>query len=53
MAALAPHDDADENHEQLLDLVTLTARAGLDEITFTASFSAPTCGVIKLIWSVL
>jgi hypothetical protein len=53
MAALAPHEDADENHEQMLDLVTLTARAGTDQITFTASFSAPTSGPIKLIWSVL
>lgn len=52
-AALAPHDAGDENHEQMLDLVTLTARAGPDVITFTTAFSAPTSGPIKLIWSVL
>jgi hypothetical protein len=53
MAALAPHDDADENHEDMIDLVTLSARAGTDQITFNVTFSEPTCGPIKLIWSAL
>jgi hypothetical protein len=53
MAALAPHDDTDENHELWLDPMLLTARAGIDEITINATFSAPTSGSIKLNWSVL
>jgi hypothetical protein len=50
---IAPHDDTDENHELWLDPMLLTGRAGIDEITINATFSAPTSGPIKLNWSVL
>lgn len=48
---LAPHTDADENHELWLDPMTLTALAGVDQIGINAAFSSPTSGPIKLNWS--
>ena len=49
--ALAPSLDADENSPELLDLVTLWAEAGTDQITLNATFSDPTSGAVKINWS--
>lgn len=49
--SLAPCIDADENCPDLLDLVTLWAEAGTDQITLNATFSAPTSGAVKINWS--
>ena len=49
--ALAPSLDADENSPELLDLVTLWAEAGTDQITLNATFSDPTSGPVKINWS--
>ena len=43
--------DADENSPELLDLVTLWAEAGTDQITLNATFSDPTSGAVKINWS--
>ena len=48
---LAPSFDADENSPELLDLVTLWAEAGTDQITLNATFSDPTSGAVKINWS--
>jgi hypothetical protein len=48
---LAPADDANENDPEMTDLVSLSARAGTDTITFTVCFSELTSGPINLIWS--
>ena len=49
--SLAPTLDADENSPELLDLVTLWAEAGTDQITLNATFSEPTSGAVKINWS--
>ena len=49
--SLAPSVDADENSPELLDLVTLWAEAGADQITLNATFSDPTSGAVKINWS--
>ena len=49
--SLAPSLDADENSPDLLDLVTLWAEAGTDQITLSATFSDPTSGAVKINWS--
>ena len=49
--ALAPSLDADENSPELLDLVTLWAEAGTDQIILYATFSDPTSGAVKINWS--
>ena len=49
--SLAPSIDADENSPDLLDLVTLWAEAGTDQITLNATFSDPTSGAVKINWS--
>ena len=49
--SLAPSLDADENSPDLLDLVTLWAEAGTDQITLNATFSDPTSGAVKINWS--
>lgn len=51
LAALAPHDDADENDPEMLSLMALSARPGTDEITFTAGFSSIESGPVKINWS--
>ena len=48
---LAPSLDADENSAELLDLVTLWAEAGTDQISLNATFSDPTSGAVKINWS--
>ena len=40
-----------ENSAELLDLVTLWAEAGTDQITLNATFSDPTSGAVKINWS--
>ncbi len=49
--SLAPSLDADENSPELLDLVTLWAEPGTDQITLNATFSVPTSGAVKINWS--
>ena len=49
--SLAASLDADENSPELLDLVTLWAEAGTDQITLNATFSDPTSGAVKINWS--
>ena len=49
--SLAPSLDADENNPELLDLVTLWAEPGTDQITLNATFSDPTSGAVKINWS--
>ena len=49
--SLAPSLDADENSPDLLDLVTLWAEAGTDQITLNATFADPTSGAVKINWS--
>jgi hypothetical protein len=49
--SLAPSLDADENSPDLLDLITLWAEAGTDQITLNATFSELTSGVVKINWS--
>ena len=49
--SLAPALDADENSPELLDLVTLWAEAGTDQITLNATFAEPTSGAVKINWS--
>ncbi len=49
--SLAASLDADENSAELLDLVTLWAEAGSDQIILNATFSDPTSGAVKINWS--
>ena len=49
--SLAPSLDADENSPDLLDLITLWAEAGTDQITLNATFADPTSGAVKINWS--
>lgn len=49
-AWLAPTADSDENDPELLDLVTLTAQAGNDSVTFTITFSEITSGDILVFY---
>ena len=49
--SLAPSLDADENSPDFLDLVTLWAEPGTDQITLNATFSDPTSGAVKINWS--
>jgi hypothetical protein len=51
IVGLAATSDADENCPDELDLVSASGVAGVDQITFTLAFSAPTSGPIKLNWS--
>ena len=53
ICAIAPHDDIDENNETMLALSVLSAKAGVDEITFRLTFNEPTYGPIKVNWSAL
>lgn len=47
---VAPHDDADENHEQFLDILGMAAVPGTNQITINMAFATPTAGPIKLNW---
>ena len=48
--SIAPHDDADENHEQFLDILGMAAMPGTGQITIDMTFATPTAGPIKLNW---
>lgn len=47
---LASHLDEDENTAEMLDISSMSAQAGTDQITVLLSFSTPTTGQIKLNW---
>lgn len=49
--AIGAHDDDDENSPELLDISTISGRAGTDQITATLVFATPTSGPINLNWS--
>jgi hypothetical protein len=51
MIGLAPHTDADENAVDLIDLLSVAATPGTDEITVIASFATPHAGPIRFNWS--
>jgi hypothetical protein len=51
--SLAHHDDTDENCPEMLDIVTLSANPGTDQIDVTATFSFPTSGPVKINYMVL
>lgn len=48
--AIAPHDDADENDAETLDISAMSAASGTDQITVELAFSAPCAGLVKLNW---
>ena len=49
--SVAPHEiTTDENHEQWLDITSMAAKAGTNNITFNLAFASPTQGIIKLAW---
>lgn len=50
-ATLAAALDADENDPAMIDLNTLWARAGTDEITFSLTFTEITSGPINILWT--
>jgi hypothetical protein len=52
-AWLAHGTDADENSPDMLDLITLSARPGTDQITLSATFSTHTSGPVLINWSAL
>ena len=49
--SIAPHLDADENHETMLDMVTLSGSPDTDLINISMTFSQLTRGDIRLNWS--
>lgn len=50
LCQIAPGTDADENTAETIDLVTLSAVAGADEITFTITLSTPLSGPVLINW---
>lgn len=50
LLSIAPHDDADENDAEMLDVSAMSAAPGTGQITVEMAFSAPTAGPIKLNW---
>jgi hypothetical protein len=51
MIGLAPHNDDDENAGDLIDLLSVSATPGTDQITVIASFATPHAGPIRFNWS--
>lgn len=47
---VSPHDDADENDAELLDIAAMSAAPGTNQITVELAFTTPTAGPIKLNW---
>jgi hypothetical protein len=47
---VAPHDDADENDAEMLDIAAMSAAPGTGQITVEMAFTTPTAGPIKLNW---
>lgn len=48
LLSVAPHADADENHETMLDLTAMAGEAGTDQITVRMGFASQTSGAIRL-----
>jgi hypothetical protein len=48
--SVAPHDDADENDAELLDIAAMSAAPGTNQITVELAFTTRTAGPIKLNW---
>lgn len=46
--SIAPHDDSDENSEEMLSVEALAAIAGTDAATVRIAFSEPTTGPVKI-----
>ena len=46
--SLGPHADADENHEELLDLASITATPGTNSATVKVAFLTPTTGPVRI-----
>jgi hypothetical protein len=47
---VAPHDDADENDAEMLDIAAMSAAPGTNQITVEMAFTTPTAGPIKINW---
>lgn len=50
LLSIAPHDDADENDAEMLDVAAMSAAPGTGQITVEMAFSTRTAGPIKLNW---
>lgn len=50
LLSIAPHDDADENDAEMLDVAAMSAAPGTGQITVEMAFTTPTAGPIKLNW---
>lgn len=50
MLTVAPHDDADENDAEMLDIAAISAAPGTGQITVEMAFTTPTAGPIKINW---
>lgn len=48
--SVAPHDDADENDAELLDIAAMSAAPGTNQITVELAFTTRTAGPIKINW---
>lgn len=53
LAALAPALDTDQNDPEMLDVLSLSATAGVNQITFNLSFGDETSGPVNLLWKVI
>lgn len=53
LLALAPHPDTAENHEEMLDVCSLSAVAGTNQITISIGFLSPTSGPVLVNWSAI
>lgn len=53
ITSLAPSLDTDENDPGMLSLSSLSATAGVDQITFKLAFDDATSGPVKLLWKVI
>lgn len=48
--SIAPHDDADENDAEMLDVAAMSAAPGTGQITVEMAFAVPVAGPIKINW---
>lgn len=48
--SIAPHDDADENDAEMLDIAAMSAAPGTNQITVELAFTEPHAGAIKINW---
>ena len=48
--SIAPHDDADENDAEMLDVAAMSAAPGSGQITVEMAFAVPVAGPIKINW---